>query len=49
MEEQILELSKSYAVVLLTGSRQAGKMAMMRSLAGSKNSAFVDYAIGKST
>ena len=49
MEEQILVLSKSYAVVLLTGSRQAGKMAMLRSLAGSENSVFMDYAIGKFT
>ncbi len=33
MEEQILKLSKSYAAILVTGPRQAGKTTMLRSLA----------------
>ncbi len=33
MESRILELSKSYSAVLLTGPRQAGKTTMLRSLA----------------
>ena len=33
MENKILELSKSYSAILLTGPRQAGKTTMLRSLA----------------
>ncbi len=33
MEERVLELSKSYSAILLTGPRQAGKTTMLRSLA----------------
>lgn len=33
MEDQILELSKSFSAILLTGPRQAGKTTMLRSLA----------------
>ena len=33
MEQRILELSKSYSAILLTGPRQAGKTTMLRSLA----------------
>lgn len=33
MESRILELSKSYSAILLTGPRQAGKTTMLRSLA----------------
>lgn len=33
MEEQILELSRSYSAILVTGPRQAGKTTMLRSLA----------------
>lgn len=37
MENKILELSKSYSAILLTGPRQAGKTTMLRSLAGKEN------------
>lgn len=37
MEEQILELSKSYSAILVTGPRQAGKTTMLRSLAEKEN------------
>ena len=37
MESRVLELSKSYAAILLTGPRQAGKMTMLRSLAEKEN------------
>lgn len=37
MEDRILELSKSYAAILLTGPRQAGKTTMLRSLAEKEN------------
>ena len=37
MESRILELSKSYAAILLTGPRQAGKTTMLRSLAEKEN------------
>ncbi len=37
MEERILELSKSYSAILLTGPRQAGKTTMLRSLAEKEN------------
>lgn len=37
MENQILKLSKSYAAVLLTGPRQAGKTTMLRTLAEKEN------------
>lgn len=33
MEEQVLKLSRSYAAILVTGPRQAGKTTMLRSLA----------------
>ncbi len=33
MEDRVLELSKSYSAILLTGPRQAGKTTMLRSLA----------------
>ena len=33
MEGRILELSKSYSAILLTGPRQAGKTTMLRELA----------------
>lgn len=33
MENRILELSKSYSVILLTGPRQAGKTTMLRKVA----------------
>ena len=33
MEKRILELSKSYSAILLTGPRQAGKTTMLRALA----------------
>lgn len=33
MEKRVLELSKSYSAILLTGPRQAGKTTMLRSLA----------------
>lgn len=33
MEQRVLELSKSYSAILLTGPRQAGKTTMLRSLA----------------
>ncbi len=38
MENRILELSKSYSAILLTGPRQAGKTTMLRSLAEKENS-----------
>ena len=37
MESRILELSKSYSAILLTGPRQAGKTTMLRSLAETEN------------
>ena len=37
MESRILELSKSYSAILLTGPRQAGKTTMLRSLAEEEN------------
>jgi len=37
MESRILELSKSYSAILVTGSRQAGKTTMLRSLAEKEN------------
>ena len=37
MEKRILELSKSYAAILLTGPRQAGKTTMLRELAKKEN------------
>ena len=37
MENRILELSKSYSAILLTGPRQAGKTTMLRSLVEKEN------------
>lgn len=37
MENKILELSKSYSAILLTGPRQAGKTTMLRTLAEREN------------
>ena len=37
MESRILELSRSYSVILLTGPRQAGKTTMLRELAEKEN------------
>ncbi|MBQ6540463.1 MAG: ATP-binding protein [Oscillospiraceae bacterium] len=37
MESRILELSKSFSAILLTGPRQAGKTTMLRSLAEKEN------------
>ncbi len=37
MEERILELSKSYSAILLTGPRQSGKTTMLRCLAEKEN------------
>ena len=37
MESRVLELSKSYAAILLTGPRQAGKTTMLRRLAEKEN------------
>lgn len=37
MENRILELSKSYSAILLTGPRQAGKTTMLRKLAEKEN------------
>ena len=37
MEERIMELSKSYSAILVTGPRQAGKTTMLRSLAEKEN------------
>ncbi|MCH5192417.1 MAG: ATP-binding protein [Oscillospiraceae bacterium] len=37
MEDRILDLSKSYSAILLTGPRQAGKTTMLRSLAEKEN------------
>lgn len=37
MEKKIIELSKSYSAILLTGPRQAGKTTMLRSLAEKEN------------
>lgn len=37
MESKIMELSKSYSAILLTGPRQAGKTTMLRSLAEKEN------------
>ncbi|MBO4369422.1 MAG: hypothetical protein J5803_04920, partial [Desulfovibrio sp.] len=51
MESRILELSKSFSAILLTGPRQAGKTTMLRSLAeirsflGGKGTLFCDIAI----
>lgn len=37
MESRVLELSKSYSAILLTGPRQAGKTTMLRKLAEKEN------------
>ncbi len=37
MEERVLELSKSYSAILVTGPRQAGKTTMLRSLSEKEN------------
>lgn len=37
MENKVLELSKSYSAILLTGPRQSGKTTMLRSLAEREN------------
>ena len=37
MEKQVLELSKSFSAILVTGPRQAGKTTMLRSLAENEN------------
>ena len=37
MEKRILELSRSYSAILLTGPRQSGKTTMLRTLAESEN------------
>ena len=37
MENRIIELSKSYSAILLTGPRQAGKTTMLRALAEKEN------------
>lgn len=37
MENRVLELSKSYSAILLTGPRQAGKTTMLRALAEKEN------------
>ena len=37
MENRIMELSKSYSAILLTGPRQAGKTTMLRALAEKEN------------
>ena len=37
MESRILEISKSYSAILLTGPRQAGKTTMLRTLAEKEN------------
>lgn len=37
MESKIMELSKSYSAILLTGPRQAGKTTMLRSIAEKEN------------
>ena len=37
MENRILELSKSYSAILVTGPRQAGKTTMLRLLAEKEN------------
>lgn len=37
MEKRIVELSKSYSAILLTGPRQSGKTTMLRSLAEKEN------------
>lgn len=37
MEERIMELSKSYSAILVTGPRQAGKTTMLHSLAEKEN------------
>ena len=44
MEERILNLSKSYSAILVTGPRQAGKTTMLRSLAEKENIAFLNAA-----
>ncbi|MCM1299199.1 MAG: AAA family ATPase, partial [[Eubacterium] siraeum] len=37
IENKILELSKSYSAILVTGPRQSGKTTMLRSLAEKEN------------
>ena len=37
MENRVLELSRSYSAILLTGPRQAGKTTMLRELAEKEN------------
>ena len=37
LEDQVMEISKSWAVILLTGPRQAGKTTMLRELAKREN------------
>ena len=37
LEDRILELSKSYSAILLTGPRQAGKTTMLQELAEKEN------------
>ena len=37
MEDRVLELSKSYSAILLTGPRQAGKTTMLQSIAEKEN------------
>ena len=37
MENRILELSKSYSAILLTGPRQSGKTTMLRALSKEEN------------
>ena len=38
MESRILELSKSYSAILLTGPRQSGKTTMLRKLSKEESS-----------
>lgn len=37
IEDKVTELSKSYAAILLTGSRQSGKTTMLRQLSKREN------------
>ena len=37
MEDRILELSRSFSAILLTGPRQAGKTTMLQKLAQKEN------------